>query len=249
VESCGKNEPVRSVERDVLLFVLAAAAGSADSWSYLGLGRAFVANMTGNTVLLGIAVFQNHGDLLHPAIGLGCYVAGAMIGSLLVGNLHPEAVWSKAISLTLMLESVLMAAAATGWIAIHLDANHSPDLLLQPNLLLGCIALAIGMQSSAMVELKIPGIVTTYITGTWTTLMSGLVRLARREQQQAPPRQKLEFEKRLLMQAGVLSVYFLSALLTGWLFLHMPIAVGALPASGVLFAAVYGTLRARSTSE
>lgn len=240
---------MRSVERDVLLFVLAAAAGSADSWSYLGLGHAFVANMTGNTVLLGIAVFQNHGDLLHPAIGLGCYVAGAMIGSLLVGNLHPEAVWSKAISLTLMLESVLMAAAATGWIAIHLDANHSPALLLHPNLLLGCIALAIGMQSSAMVQLKIPGIVTTYITGTWTTLMSGLVRLARREQQQAPPRQKLEFEVRLLMQAGVLSVYFLSALLTGWLFRYMPIAVGALPASGVLFAGVYGTLRARSASE
>jgi uncharacterized membrane protein YoaK (UPF0700 family) len=240
---------VRSAERDVLLFVLAASAGSADSWSYLGLGHAFVANMTGNTVLLGIAVFQNHGDLLHPAIGLGCYVVGAMIGSLLAGNLHSEAVWSKAISLTLMLESVLMAAAAAGWTAIHLDAKHSPALRPHPNLLLGCIALAIGMQSSAMVELKIPGIVTTYITGTWTTLMSGLVRLARREQQQAPPRQKLEFEKRLLMQAGVLSVYFLSALLTGWLFLHMPIAVGALPASGVLFAAVYGTLRARGASE
>jgi uncharacterized membrane protein YoaK (UPF0700 family) len=100
---------VRSGERDLLLFVLAASAGSADSWSYLGLGHAFVANMTGNTVLLGIAVFQDHGDLLHPAMGLGCYVVGAMIGSLLAGNLHPEAVWSKAVSLTLMLESVLMA--------------------------------------------------------------------------------------------------------------------------------------------
>jgi uncharacterized membrane protein YoaK (UPF0700 family) len=235
---------VRSAERDVLLFVLAASAGSADSWSYLGLGHAFVANMTGNTVLLGIAVFQNHGDRLHPAIGLGCYVVGAMIGSLLTGTLSPEAVWSKAISLTLMLESVLMAAAAAGWVAFHLDGNHSLDLLMHLNLLLGCIALAIGMQSSAMVQLKIPGIVTTYITGTWTTLMSGLVRLARHEQEQAP-KQKLEFEQRLLLQAAVLSVYFLSAVLTGWLFRHMPLAVGVLPASGVLFAAVYGILRQR----
>lgn len=204
--------------------------------------------MTGNTVLLGIAVFQNHGDLLHPAIGLGCYVVGAMIGSLLTGNLHPEAVWSKAISLTLMLESVLIAAAEAGWVALHLNANHSPDLLLHLNLLLGCIALAIGMQSSAMVQLKIPGIVTTYITGTWTALMSGLVSLVRREQQQAPG-QRLEFEQRIMMQAGVLSVYFLSAVLTGWLFRHMPLAVGALPAAGALFAAVYGTLRARSAAE
>ena len=47
-------------------------------------------------------------------------------------------------------------------------------------------ALAMGMQSGAMVQLKIPGIVTTYITGTWTTLVSGLVRFARPEGQQEP---------------------------------------------------------------
>jgi uncharacterized membrane protein YoaK (UPF0700 family) len=39
-----------SVGRDVRLLVLAASAGSADAWSYFGLGRAFVANMTGNTI-------------------------------------------------------------------------------------------------------------------------------------------------------------------------------------------------------
>ncbi len=71
---------MRSAERDVRLLILAASAGSADGWSYFGLGHAFVANMTGNTVLLGIAVFQNHGDLLHPAISLACYAAGAVIG-------------------------------------------------------------------------------------------------------------------------------------------------------------------------
>jgi len=59
-----------SVGRDVRLLVLAASAGSADAWSYFGLGHAFVANMTGNTVMLGLAVFQDHGDLLHPAISL-----------------------------------------------------------------------------------------------------------------------------------------------------------------------------------
>ena len=55
---------MRSVERDVRLLILAASAGSADGWSYFGFGHAFVANMTGNTVLLGLAVFQNHGDVL-----------------------------------------------------------------------------------------------------------------------------------------------------------------------------------------
>ncbi len=222
-----------SVGRDVRLLILAASAGSSDGWSYFGFGHAFVANMTGNTVLLGLAVFQNHGDMLHPAIALGCYAAGAVIGSLLTGRVKPGAVWSKAISWTLMVEALLLLAAEAGWIAIHLHINSSPSL----QLLLATVALAIGMQSGAMVQLKIPGIVTTYITGTWTTMLSGLVRLARHEQQQ-----DLQLEERLLMQAGVLSVYFLSAVLTGWLFRHLPLAVGVLPGLSVLLVAVHGLM-------
>src|ERR1700677_2636650 len=226
-----------SIERDVRLLILAASAGSADAWSYFGFGHAFVANMTGNTVLLGLAVFQPHGDLLHPVISLGSYAAGTMIGSLLTAKVQPGMVWSKAISWTLMLEALLLLAAETGWIGIHLNISHSPSL----ELLLATVALAIGMQSSAMVQLKIPGIVTTYITGTWTTMLSGLVRLARHEKQPAPG-QEVELEKRLGLQAAVLSIYFLSAVLTGWLFRHVPLAVGVLPGLSVLLVAVHGLI-------
>jgi uncharacterized membrane protein YoaK (UPF0700 family) len=222
-----------SVERDVRLLVLAASAGSADAWSYFGLGHAFVANMTGNTVMLGLAVFQDHGDLLHPAIALGCYASGAMLGSLLTGSVRPGTVWARAISWTLMLEAVLLLAAEAGWMAIHLHINHSPSL----ELLLAMLALAIGMQSGAMVQLKIPGIVTTYITGTWTTMLSGLVRLGRHEQQQTQ-----ETEKRVAIQAAVLTAYFLSAVLAGWLFRHLPLAVGVLPGLSVLLVAVHGLI-------
>jgi uncharacterized membrane protein YoaK (UPF0700 family) len=228
---------VRSVERDVRLLMLAACAGCADGWSYFGLGHAFVANMTGNTVLLGIAVFQNHGDLLHPAIALACYGAGVVLCSFLTRNLRPGTYWSKTISWTLMLEGLLLAGAEAGWITHH--ANGWPNL----NLLLGIVALAIGIQSGAMVQLQIPGIVTTYITGTWTTMLTGLVRLPRQKREQPAP-QYLEFEQRLRMQAALLSVYFLSAVLTGWLFRHLPLAVGALPATAVLLVAVHGLLRA-----
>ena len=222
-----------SVERDVRLLVLAASAGSADAWSYFGLGHAFVANMTGNTVILGLAVFQDHGDMLHPAIALGCYAAGAMLGSLFTGGVRPGTVWARAISWTLMLEALLLLAAEAGWIAIHLHISHSPSL----ELLLATLALAIGMQSGAMVQLKIPGIVTTYITGTWTTMLGGLVRLRGQEQQQTQ-----ETEKRLAMQAAVLTAYFLSAVLAGWLFRHLPLAVGVLPGLSVLLVAVHGLI-------
>jgi uncharacterized membrane protein YoaK (UPF0700 family) len=228
---------VRSVERDLRLLILAASAGSADGWSFFGFGHAFVANMTGNTVLLGLAVSQSYGDVLHPLIALGCYVAGAALGSFLTGSVRPDAVWPRAVSRTLLLEALLLLAAEGGWIAIHLHSSHTPSL----DLLLATVALAIGMQSGAMVQLKIPGIVTTYITGTWTTLLSGLVHLARHEGPQGPA-QNVAFEERLMTQAAVLSVYFLSVVLTGWFFRHLPLAVGVLPGLSVLLVAVHGLI-------
>ena len=223
---------MRSLERDVRLLMLAASAGSADGWSYFGLGHAFVANMTGNTVLLGIAVFQNHGDMLHPAISLVCYALGVMLGSLFTGDVRPGTLWSRAISWTLMLEALLLFAAEAGW------ATHAANL----NLLLGTVAIAVGLQSGALVELKIPGVVTTYITGTWTTLLSGFVRFASHRR---PPEdgKSQQLEQRMLLQAGVLLVYFLSAVLTGWLFRHLPAAVGCLPALSLLAVAIHGLVR------
>jgi uncharacterized membrane protein YoaK (UPF0700 family) len=228
---------VRSVERDLRLLILAASGGSADAWSYFGLGHAFVANMTGNTVLLGLAVFQFHGDFLPRVISLGCYAVGVALGSILTGTVQPDTIWSRAISGTLLLEALLLLAAEGGWIAIHLHALHTPSL----NILLAIVALAIGMQSGAMVRLKIPGIVTTYITGTWTSLVSSLARLAKHEGPRAP-KQNATFEDRLMLQAAVLSVYFLSAVLTGWFFRHLPVAVGVLPGLSVLLVAVHGLI-------
>ena len=96
-------------------------------------------------------------------------------------------------------------------------------------------------RSKTRLELKIPGIVTTYITGTWTSLLTGLVRFARQEREHTTG-QDPGFEERLLMQAGVLSVYFLSVVLTGWFFRHLPLAVGVLPGLSVLLVAVHGLI-------
>ena len=156
-----------SLERDLRLLILAASAGSADGWSFFGLGHAFVANMTGNTVLLGLAVFQSHGDLLHPFTSLLGYAAGVMIGTLMAGNIPPGTVWSKTISRALLLEGIVLLAAEAAWIA---DCTCDPSYCCWPR-----SHSPSGVQSGAMVQLKIPGVVTTYITGTWTTLLGSLV--------------------------------------------------------------------------
>ncbi|MGA7522946.1 MAG: YoaK family protein [Acidobacteriaceae bacterium] len=216
--------------------VLAAASGSADGWSFFGLGHAFVANMTGNTVLLGISIFHLQQDIRHPLIALCCYLLGTALGTIITRRIPTGALWAKSVSWTLFVEALLLIGAEIGWIVTaHTPAPRLDDLIL------AVIAAAIGMQSGAMVQLRIPGVVTTYISGTWTTLSSGITHLLARTPR--VERRKSRFEERMALQAGILAVYFMSAVLTGWCFLHLPSLVGGIPTAAVLLAAVYGALR------
>ena len=238
---------MRSTERDVMLFLLAISAGSADGWSYFGLGHAFVANMTGNTVLAGMGVFTKGGDVSHPLLSLCCYAMGAAAAAFFTRKVRQGVIWARAITLTLLLEAFIMAAAATLWVAIHRHSPATAAPLPYLTLLLCCVAFAIGLQSGAMLQLRIPGVVTTYITGTWTNLVTGLVRLASHKEPRAQ-KQHLSFEERLFMQAGILAIYFLSAVLTGWLFRHQPLAVGALSAASILIVALYAAVHTARAS-
>ena len=55
--------------KNALVLLLTAAAGYVDAVSYLALGRVFTANMTGNTVLLGLALVQR--DRRRRPLGAG----------------------------------------------------------------------------------------------------------------------------------------------------------------------------------
>lgn len=222
--------------RDVLLLVLAAASGAADGWSYVGLGHAFVANMTGNTVLLGLAIFAHH-DFVHPAIALAGYAAGAALAAFLTRAVVKDQTWARPISRVLLWEGLLLLFVGAAWAARIAGAEWAAAIPLE--VLLGCAAVAVGMQSGAMLKLGIPGVVTTYITGTWTTLISGAVGL-RLIGKREPAAEKREFEERLLLQFGTLAAYFLAALLTGFLSGSLPVAMGAVPAIAVLAAGLYG---------
>lgn len=229
---------MRTSERDFLLILLAVASGSADAWSYLGLGHAFVANMTGNTVLVGLAIFTGH-DLVTRLIALVSYLPGVALSAWLTRRVPAGVLWSRTVSFALLFEAVLLAAAEASWATRHAGtaAQHPPL-----NSLLGCVAFAIGMQSGAMLKLDIPGIVTTYITGTWTNLTSGLTTFRIRERGK-PRRERTRFEERLMMQGGIVAAYLASAVLAGWLTERAPAALGLVPTCAVALAAVYGLVR------
>jgi uncharacterized membrane protein YoaK (UPF0700 family) len=231
---------LRTLERDFLLILLAVASGSADAWSYIGLGHAFVANMTGNTVLIGLALFAGH-DLPARLISLVCYLPGVALAAWLTRRVPSGALWPDSVSWTLLLEGSMLAGAEAGWSALHHEP-HLPHSTIP--LLLGIVAFAIGMQSGAMLQLEIPGIVTTYITGTWTNLVSGLTTFRSRERGK-PLGERVRFEERLVMQGAVVAAYLASAVLAGWLGQFAPGAMGLVPSSAVLAAAVYGLARPR----
>src|SRR5258708_2685846 len=77
--------PLPILGRDGMLLVLTWAAGSVDAISYLGLGHVFTAMMTGNTVLLGLAIGQGQVlAALRSVIALAGVCLGAAVRAFIV---------------------------------------------------------------------------------------------------------------------------------------------------------------------
>src|SRR3954451_5847352 len=69
------------------LLVLTFTTGIVDAVSYLGLGRVFTANMTGNIVFLGFGIAGSGGlPVLAPLVSLGSFLLGAGGGGVRGGR-------------------------------------------------------------------------------------------------------------------------------------------------------------------
>ncbi|HXM58247.1 MAG TPA: YoaK family protein [Candidatus Dormibacteraeota bacterium] len=152
--------------RDVLLVALTAAAGWTDALSYAALGHVFTANMTGNLVLLGLALARVEATTVErSAAALAGFAAGALAGSV-IARRGPASAWPPRVTAALGVEAALLVAFAALWLA-----GGPPDGLI------ALAALGMGVQSSAVRRLDVPGVATTFVTGTITALMAGLAAL------------------------------------------------------------------------
>jgi uncharacterized membrane protein YoaK (UPF0700 family) len=151
---------------------LAMVSGATDALGFLALGSAFTSVMTGNMVLVGIAVGTGDGS----ALGIVCtaivsYVLGAGVGARLAGS--PErgdALWPPAITRALLVELAMFTVFAVSWWFLHSNPGQGWFAAL-----LALNAVALGIQSSAIMRFGVSGLSTTYLTGTLTTIV---VRLA-----------------------------------------------------------------------
>jgi uncharacterized membrane protein YoaK (UPF0700 family) len=218
--------------RDWLLIALAATSGYIDAVSYLGLDRVFTANMTGNTVLFGLAVAQGNGlAALRNGLALVGFVLGVAIAAFLLQKKSDTAtLWPSSVTAALTVEFIVLAASGIGGIVAGGATAGTPIRILA--VLAGA---AMGIQSASVRALGVPGVVTTYITGTWTSYVSGLVarlrHLARSGMEPGPTGAR---PPGVRLQAGVLFVYALGGVLGGAAEIHWLLGGMVVPACVLL---------------
>lgn len=230
--------------RDALLLVLTATSGYVDAVSYLGLGHVFTSNMTGNTVLLGLALGQERGPaVLRSVIALAGFVAGVAVGAALVEQDEGHGIWPARVTAACALEGVVLLAFALGGFL----AGAAPDACVV-YALIALSAIAMGVQSAAVRALGVSGVTTTYITGTWTSMVSGLVTRLRAQRPAGrrsghPPSPS----RGVGLQAAVVGVYVLTAIAGAATETAWRLAAALLPAVAVGLVVVVAVLRWRQT--
>jgi uncharacterized membrane protein YoaK (UPF0700 family) len=146
------------------LLVLTFSTGLVDAVSYLGLGRVFTANMTGNVVLLGFGIAGSKGlPVLAPLVSLGAFLAGSALGGALAvraGDRHPQHV-ARAFSI----EVGLVLAAAI--VAAAIDVRPGT---FSAGAVIALLGLAMGVRNATVRRLGVPDLSTTVLTMTLTGL-------------------------------------------------------------------------------
>ena len=157
--------------RDALTIALTLVTGATDAIAFTRLGGTFTSVMTGNMVLLGVSV--GRGELVsfeHVGLAVVAFILGTVAGAHLAGA--PQAgdpVWpAPALGRALRRAGHLRRRRHR-----MVGQRLRPDGLAQSVALAGS-ALALGIQSSAVLRLNVSGLSTTYLTGTLTTLVQTL---------------------------------------------------------------------------
>ena len=167
----------------MIAIVLTFGSGATDVASFTRLGGVFTSVMTGNIVLGGLAVAQRSLSLAsHTAVSIAGYIAG-VVGGTWVAHGFKAASREKAgdgeegrpsvlpghVNWALFAELVLLAGLTVGW-----EVTDASPAGWAQFCLLAVTAAAMGVQASAVNEMGLTHVSTTFLTGTLTGLVSSL---------------------------------------------------------------------------
>ncbi|MEW2345211.1 YoaK family protein [Streptomyces griseoaurantiacus] len=138
------------------LLVLTVISGLIDAASFLGLGRVFVANMTGNLVFLGFALSGTaQMTALTSLMSLAAFLAGAVTGGVWRRDAEPGRLLTPLVAIQTLLVALALAAQVSGW---------GRYAVLAP------LACGTGLQNAVVRRLGVPDLTTTVMTRTLTGL-------------------------------------------------------------------------------
>lgn len=149
-----------------LLMTLTFVTGLVDAVGYLALDRVFVGNMTGNIVILGMAVAG--GDdlpVLGPVIALVTFTVGAYGAGLALR--HRRRVWSGAVTTLLTIGAAVLLALGAAFAVTGGDGT--PALVLVAS---SATAAVMGIQAAVARSLAVADLTTVVVTSTLTSLAS-----------------------------------------------------------------------------
>jgi uncharacterized membrane protein YoaK (UPF0700 family) len=155
------------------LSLLTLVTGLVDAACYLGLGRVFTANMTGNVVLLAFGAAGAQGlPVLAPTVSLVVFLVGATAGGRLASRLVgpagaevPAPVRRRWVMMALLGELGLVAVA--GVVALGLPVGGGGA---RRYVVIAVLAAALGLQNATVRRLAVPDVTTTVLTLTLTGL-------------------------------------------------------------------------------
>jgi uncharacterized membrane protein YoaK (UPF0700 family) len=143
-----------------LMLALTFSTGVIDAVGYLGLDRVFTGNMTGNVVILGMAlVGADDLPILGPVVALVLFMAGAMVSGTALRRL--AAGWSTRTTALLAIVAALLGAAGAAVFLMPADRPEAATLAVT-----GALGLAMGMQAGAARHVAVKDVTTVVVTST-----------------------------------------------------------------------------------
>src|SRR4051812_27836877 len=156
--------------RDLLLVALTFSSGAVDAISFLALGKVFTAFMTGNVVFLGLRAADAGGpDAVRAAVALAVFGAGVFLATRIAGSTAGSPPWPGRVTHALGAAAVAQAAFLGLWAAVDGMPGSGTATVLA-----AISALAMGLQSGAIVALGVRGVFTTAATATLMFLSGDL---------------------------------------------------------------------------
>jgi uncharacterized membrane protein YoaK (UPF0700 family) len=160
------QEPHRDHILPALLYLFTAVTGLIDAVSFIGLGRVFTANMTGNVVFLGFAAVGTPGlSVVRSLAALAAFFLGALVGGRIAASLAPISShrWTTA---AFGSEAILLLGATLAAIGYHPESADTTRLYA----LIVLTALAMGVRNATVRRMGLPDLTTTVLTLTITGL-------------------------------------------------------------------------------